>query len=40
MPRCHACQEYVTENYIEVFAPFGAEFVSACPSCEHDRRST
>ena len=40
MPRCHTCEEYVTDNYVRVFAPFDAEFVSACPRCEHGPRAT
>ena len=36
MPRCHTCDGYVTDNYVRVFAPLDADFVGACPNCEHD----
>jgi hypothetical protein len=39
MPRCRTCDEYVTENYVQVFAPLGVDFVGVCPNCKHDAPS-
>jgi NAD-dependent SIR2 family protein deacetylase len=34
MPRCSNCDEFVTENYVRVFAPSELETVRVCPYCE------
>ena len=33
MPECENCGEFVTEQYVRVFAPTGMETVRACPNC-------
>jgi hypothetical protein len=34
MPKCANCNSFVTQRYVEVFAPSGRETVRVCPNCE------
>ena len=34
MPSCLRCGEFVTENYVRVFAPQGESGPRICPHCE------
>ncbi|WP_425601413.1 DUF7563 family protein [Halobaculum magnesiiphilum] len=34
MPTCGNCESFVTQRYVDVFAPSGLESVRVCPSCE------
>jgi hypothetical protein len=34
MPACKNCGAFVTEAYVQVFAPSGLETVRICPYCE------
>ena len=34
MPECRNCGEFVTEQYVRVFAPTGFDTVRVCPHCE------
>ncbi|SFL54572.1 hypothetical protein SAMN04487950_4156 [Halogranum rubrum] len=38
MPECQNCGSFVTENYVRVFAPNGAEHPRVCPHCEDKLR--
>lgn len=38
MPRCTTCGEFVTQNYVQVFALPGMTDVNVCPHCEGDVR--
>jgi NAD-dependent SIR2 family protein deacetylase len=33
MPECRNCGEFVTEQYVRVFAPTGMDTVRVCPNC-------
>jgi hypothetical protein len=33
MPDCLNCGEFVTEQYVRVFAPTGMDTVRVCPGC-------
>ena len=33
MAECENCGEFVTEQYVRVFAPTGMETVRVCPKC-------
>jgi NAD-dependent SIR2 family protein deacetylase len=34
MPQCANCSSFVTQRYVEVFAPDGRDTVRVCPNCE------
>ncbi|WP_199723101.1 hypothetical protein [Halobellus sp. Atlit-38R] len=34
MPTCNNCDGFVTQRYVNVFAPGDAETVRVCPNCE------
>ncbi|WP_431357852.1 DUF7563 family protein [Halobaculum rarum] len=34
MPACGNCEGFVTQRYVDVFAPTGADSVRVCPNCE------
>ena len=34
MAKCLRCGEFVTENYVRVFAPEGEDGPRVCPHCE------
>jgi hypothetical protein len=34
MPHCENCDGFVTQRYVDVFAPDGHETVRVCPNCE------
>lgn len=38
MPQCQTCGEFVTRNYVRVFALPEMTSVSTCPRCEDDLR--
>lgn len=40
MPECSNCDAAVSEAYVRVFAPPGAETVAACPRCPDMKRGT
>lgn len=33
MAKCESCGEFVTEQYVRVFAPTGMNTVRVCPNC-------
>ncbi|MGZ0748587.1 DUF7563 family protein [Haloparvum sp. AD34] len=34
MPSCGNCDQFVTQRYVDVFAPGDADTVRVCPNCE------
>jgi hypothetical protein len=38
MPDCRNCGGFVTDRYVQVFAPTGFETVRVCPNCEDKLR--
>lgn len=38
MPHCQNCNEFVTRQYVRVFAPDGMSDVRVCPNCEDKLR--
>lgn len=38
MPECQNCSSFVTEAYVRVFAPNGADNPRVCPHCEDKLR--
>jgi hypothetical protein len=39
MPNCLACDSFVTEAYVKVFAPNGMDQPRVCPNCENKTRT-
>lgn len=38
MSDCENCGEFVTDQYVRVFAPTGMDTVRVCPNCEDKLR--
>ena len=38
MPACENCDGFVTDNYVQVFAPPEMDTVHVCPHCEDELR--